>query len=105
MLNPMRLGKTSLMTRILHYAKQHGVSTVSLSFQQADNKVFADIDQFLRWFCLSVTRKLNLPADKVTSRWMDFLGAKDNSQVSRWMQCNITYRISGAAYRCPDALT
>jgi len=75
---PRQMGKTSLMTRILHHAKQHGASTVSLSFQQADNKVFADIDQFLRWFCLSITRKLNLPVDKVTSHWMDFLGAKDN---------------------------
>ncbi|NJR75081.1 MAG: toll/interleukin-1 receptor domain-containing protein [Scytonema sp. CRU_2_7] len=56
-----QMGKTSLMARILDYARQQGYSTVSLSFQLADSKVFTDLDELLRWFCASVSRRLKLP--------------------------------------------
>jgi hypothetical protein len=58
---PRQLGKTSLMTRILHHASQHGYKTVSLNFQSADAEFLSSLDQFLQWFCASVADKLNLP--------------------------------------------
>ncbi|MFN6572299.1 AAA-like domain-containing protein [Dendronalium sp. ChiSLP03b] len=74
---PRQMGKTSLMARILHRASQQGSLIVSLSFQQADSKVFADLEQFLRWFCASVGRRLRLP-NRLADYWDDIFGSKDN---------------------------
>lgn len=76
---PRQMGKSSLMTRVLHHAEQQGYRTAALSFQQADNARLADLDKFLQWFCAGVTRKLKLPTHKVADLWDDFLGSKDNS--------------------------
>ncbi len=61
---PDKMGKTSLMIRILAHAQQtseeHQVNTVLVNLQRADKAIFSDLDRFLRWFCVSVTRKLNL---------------------------------------------
>ncbi|BAZ27542.1 TIR protein [Kalymmatonema gypsitolerans NIES-4073] len=74
---PRQMGKTSLMARILHQASQEGSLAVSLSFQLADSKVFADLDLFLRWFCASVGRKLRLP-NRLADYWDEIFGSKDN---------------------------
>lgn len=74
---PRQMGKTSLMARILQQAEANGCLKVSLSFQLADGKVFADLDQFLRWFCASVGRRLRLP-NKLADYWDEIFGSKDN---------------------------
>ncbi|NEQ21427.1 MAG: TIR domain-containing protein [Microcoleus sp. SIO2G3] len=74
---PRQMGKTSLMARILYQAEQQGCLKVPLSFQLADGKVFADLDQFLRWFCASVGRRLKLP-NKLGDYWDEIFGSKDN---------------------------
>lgn len=74
---PRQMGNTSLMARILHHAKQQGYLTVPLSFQLADEKVFADLDEFLKWFCASVGRRLKLP-NKLANYWDEIFGSKDN---------------------------
>jgi len=74
---PRQMGKTSLMSRVLHYASQQDYHSVYLSFQSADAKALKDLDLFLRWFCASVTHELNLP-NKLNDYWKDdFLGSKD----------------------------
>lgn len=66
---PRQMGKTSLMTRVLHHAEHQGkCRTISLSFQEADSDIFANLDDFLQWFSRSVTEQLELP-DKVTEYW------------------------------------
>jgi len=55
---PRQMGKTSLMARILHYAEEQGYSAIRLNFQRADSQLFTNLDQFLRWFCEQVGRKL-----------------------------------------------
>lgn len=75
---PRQMGKSSLMARIISQAEQDGARTLSLSFQQADGAIFANLDTFLRWFAITVTRKLKLPPENVTNHWMDFIGSKDN---------------------------
>jgi AAA-like domain len=80
-----RMGKTSLMVRILDRAKQHSadvscareVHTVALNLQQVDRVIFKDIDRFLRWFCTTVTRKLHL-SHQVNDRWSNASGSKGN---------------------------
>jgi serine/threonine-protein kinase len=72
---PRQMGKTSLMARILHYASEHGYATVPLSFQRADSTLFTDLDQFLRWICQQVCRKLKR-RDNLDDYWQGF-GSKD----------------------------
>ncbi len=75
---PRQMGKTSLMARILHHAAaERGYHTVSLSLQLADGKVFSDLDQFLRWLCASVGRRLHLPK-RIDDYWDDIFGSKYN---------------------------
>lgn len=57
---PRQMGKSSLLARILHQAEQQGDKTVYLSLQVASTKCFSDAETFLKWFCVSVSRALNL---------------------------------------------
>ncbi|ESA38738.1 serine threonine protein kinase [Leptolyngbya sp. Heron Island J] len=74
---PRQMGKTSLMARILHHAEAEGCVKVPLSFQIADSKIFKDLDQFLKWFCAVVGRRLKRP-NKLNDYWDGFFGSKDN---------------------------
>lgn len=80
---PSQMGKTSLMVRILDQAKRQigmdgtAVHTIALSLQRADKNIFADLDKLLRWFCVSMTRKLQLP-QRVDDFWSDTFGSKGN---------------------------
>jgi len=74
---PKQMGKTTLMARILHQAGELGYRTVPLSFQLADSKIFRDLDQFLRWFCAIVGRRLRLP-NQLNDYWDEIFGSKDN---------------------------
>lgn len=74
---PRQMGKTSLMARILNQASKQGYRTVPLSFQLADRKTFADLDNFLKWFCASVGRRLRLP-NRLSDYWDEIFGSKDN---------------------------
>jgi hypothetical protein len=71
---PRRMGKTSLMSRILHHAANQGLRTVSLSFQLADGKIFQDLEQFLRWFCANVSLGLQLP-NQLGDYWDEDFGS------------------------------
>ncbi|WP_299490167.1 AAA-like domain-containing protein [Acaryochloris sp. IP29b_bin.137] len=72
---PRQMGKTSLMARILHHAQAQGYAAIPLSFQRADNQLFSNLDQFLRWFCEQVGRKLK-KFDQIDEFWSGF-GSKD----------------------------
>lgn len=72
---PRRMGKTSLMARILNYAATGGYLTVRLNFSQAEGAVMANLDKFLRWFCANVCRQLRLEP-KLDDYWDEDLGSK-----------------------------
>ncbi len=57
---PRKTGKSSLLNRMIAYAKEQGYQIAYLDFQEADQDVFASLDKFLRWFCVNVSRQLNL---------------------------------------------
>ncbi len=57
---PKQMGKTSLMTRILAYAKTQGAYTVSISLQLADTEILQNLESFLKWFCARVSKQLGL---------------------------------------------
>lgn len=72
---PRKMGKSSLLNRIIAYAKVQGYKTVSLDFQEADEAVFASLDKFLRWFCINISRQLNL-APNLDDYWDAEMGSK-----------------------------
>ncbi|MEB3180125.1 MAG: AAA-like domain-containing protein [Nostocaceae cyanobacterium] len=73
---PRQMGKTSLMARILAQGELQGYQKVPVYFEQADRDVFANLDQFLQWFCSIIAYELNLP-DKLGDFWKGVLGSKN----------------------------
>lgn len=71
---PRQFGKTSLVARGLSHAETAGFRTAVVSLQLADQGVFSNLNQFLRWLCTLVTRSLGL-ADRVEESWNSLLGA------------------------------
>ncbi|MEO0537235.1 MAG: AAA-like domain-containing protein [Cyanobacteria bacterium P01_A01_bin.123] len=74
---PRQMGKTSLMARILHQAREKGYQAIPISFQHADRAVFENLGSLLQWFCTKVARKLHLPP-RLDEYWVDTYGSKDN---------------------------
>lgn len=72
---PSGFGKTSLLLRLLHQAKQHGYNTVAIDLQQADTETLSQSHAFLRWFCVVLCRKLERETS-VDQYWDDLLGSK-----------------------------
>jgi hypothetical protein len=59
---PQYIGKTSLLHRILAGASEINFATVRLNLRQAEAAVLTNLDTFLRWVCVNLSRKLNLLA-------------------------------------------
>jgi DNA-binding CsgD family transcriptional regulator len=55
-----KMGKTSLLNRLLYYANQKGYRTVSFNFRDVDAPLLEDLDQFLRCFSANISHKLGL---------------------------------------------
>ena len=71
-----QMGKSSLMTRILHHGAQQGYCSVPIFFQEADGDIFGQLDSFLQWFCGIVSEELELPLDVETFWERGKLGSK-----------------------------
>ncbi len=72
---PSKMGKTSLMLRILAFARENNYHTVRLNLQQADNTVFTHLDRFLRWICANIAHQLN-KVPRLDDYWDEELGSK-----------------------------
>ncbi|QMS87162.1 AAA-like domain-containing protein [Nostoc edaphicum CCNP1411] len=77
---PKKMGKSSLVLRLLARAKKQGFHTVTLDFQQADKAVFASLDKFLRWLCANVSRELQLEP-KLNDYWHEDMGSKVSCSI------------------------
>jgi len=77
---PRKMGKTSLIARILDYSSRQNYHTVRLSLQCAGTQVFASSDRFLRWFCTNVTKQLGLES-RLNDYWDEDMGALINSTI------------------------
>lgn len=77
---PRKMGKTSLITRILDYGSSQNYHPVRLSLHHAGTQVFEKSDRFLRWFCTNVTQQLGL-ASKINEYWDEEMGALINSTI------------------------
>lgn len=72
---PRQMGKTSLLKRILHHAKAHGIQVLTLSLHRADQSVLGDLDKFLRWFCANISYQLGIPP-RLDDYWNKDIGSK-----------------------------
>lgn len=77
---PRQMGKTSLLHQALAYARRKRFHTVMLNLQKADGVLLQDLNQFLRWFCLNVSRQLNLEP-KLDRYWNEEIGSKVSCSI------------------------
>jgi len=75
---PKRMGKSSLILRILNHANSLEYQTVYLSLQLTDSELLTSKKRFFQWFCARVSKSLGLP-NQVTSVWDDQIGCKSNA--------------------------
>ncbi|MBD2459808.1 AAA-like domain-containing protein [Oscillatoria sp. FACHB-1407] len=73
-------GKTSLIYRILAQAKRKGIQTAMLNLQIADSQLFRQLNKFLRWFCINISRQLYLEP-KIDDFWDEEVGSKVSCTV------------------------
>ena len=74
---PRQMGKTELMARLLNSAQQQGYHRVYLNLCKPEESVVQDLDQFLRWFCISISRQLQKPL-QLQDYWDVDLSSNDN---------------------------
>ncbi|XWK90851.1 MAG: AAA-like domain-containing protein [Phormidium sp.] len=77
---PKKMGKSSLMIRLIDRASNLGYLTAKLDFQQADQEIFTSLYKFLRWFCANVSRQLQLNP-MLDEYWDEDIGSKVSSTL------------------------
>jgi hypothetical protein len=75
--SPDRMGKSSLLVRVLEEARRLGDRTTWLDLQKCDRKFFENMDRFLQWFCAVIGRDFGVKA-KPTDDWDEIFGANSN---------------------------
>ena len=79
-----KMGKSSLLLRIVEGAAALQYCTASIDLQQADREVFTNIDKFLRWFSINVSRELQIES-KLDDYW--------NSEMGSKVSCTIYFQV------------
>ncbi|MEG5052397.1 MULTISPECIES: AAA-like domain-containing protein [unclassified Microcoleus] len=77
---PRKMGKTSLIARILDCGSSQNYHTVRLSLHCAGTEVFASSDRFLRWLCTNVTQQLGWES-RLNDYWDEDMGALMNTTI------------------------
>jgi len=72
---PRKMGKTSLMLRIIDQADSEGYHVVQIDFMQADSAILGDLDRLLRWLCLHICQQLDIE-QKLDEYWNELIGSK-----------------------------
>ena len=75
--SPRQMGKTSTIARILARLETQGYHVVHLSLKLIDRTDFKDLEQFLRQFCVELSRELNL-SPELDKHWEVEGGSKSN---------------------------
>lgn len=71
---PTKMGKTSLLDRIIERADKKSDRTVRINLLQVETAKFSNLDSFLRWFCTDVNDKLQL-SEPLDNYWNQDLGS------------------------------
>ena len=94
---PSKIGKTTLLTRILAHAEKQHYHTVRLNLNRAGSTVLGSPVRFFRWFCTNATLQLGLQArlEELGSYWNEDLGALTNCYLyfQKYLLAQISYPI------------
>ena len=71
-------GKSSLLIRGIHYAREQGAKVICLDVQRIDSDHLVTSDVFLRYFAEFIIRELHLDSSKIDQYWHGALGPQDN---------------------------
>ncbi|MEM7715812.1 MAG: AAA-like domain-containing protein [Cyanobacteria bacterium P01_A01_bin.68] len=77
---PKKMGKSSLLYRLIAYAQNVNYKTVYIDFQEAEYPIFTSLDKFLRWFCANVSRQLDL-VPQLDEYWDEDMGSKVSCKI------------------------
>jgi AAA-like domain/CHAT domain len=81
--SPQRIGKTLLLEKVLHHAREQGYQTAKLDLKLADINILADTKTFLQWLCVNVSDSLELEP-QLDKYWQDVFGL--NKNCTRYFQ-------------------
>ncbi len=70
-------GKSSLLVRGIHYARQNGAKVVSLDLQRVDMDYLESPERFLHYLAKFIVRKLWLNVAAVEKLWLDPMGPQE----------------------------
>lgn len=74
---PRQTGKSSLLVRGVHHARQQGAKIVNLDLQRLDQDYLQTPEGFLRYLAEFIVRKLRLDPTELDKLWQGSLGAQD----------------------------
>ena len=74
---PRQAGKSSLLVRGVHHARQRGAKVVSLNMQLVDRDRLPTLDIFLRYLAEFIVSRLRLDGAQVEKAWRGSLGPQD----------------------------
>ncbi|MTJ06909.1 AAA-like domain-containing protein [Anabaena sp. UHCC 0204] len=77
---PRHMGKSSLMLRLIDQAQTEGYSIVTIDFKLVDRQTFFSLNNFLRWFCANVARKLSV-ISLLDDYWDEEIGSKVSASI------------------------
>jgi transcriptional regulator with XRE-family HTH domain len=73
--SPRQMGKTSLVLRLLAFARQQGYQTVQINCLQIDNNYLTDLNKLLRCLCRQIATELGTEPN-LDDNWDDEVGCK-----------------------------
>jgi len=75
-----KIGKSSLLNRILAHGTAKNYASVTVDFQEAESALYDSLDVCLQWFCASISYQLGLPI-KLDEYWEMGIGSKVSCRI------------------------
>jgi hypothetical protein len=72
---PQKMGKSSLLERIMARAASQGYPTIYIDFQQVETANLSSLKQLLHWLCLNIAQQMEIEP-KLDDFWDDKMGSK-----------------------------
>lgn len=77
---PRKMGKTSLITRILAYGHDKNYHRIYLNLHSAEREILTSTEKFVRWLCANIVRQLGLKS-KLDEYWDEEMGNLINCTI------------------------
>jgi diguanylate cyclase (GGDEF)-like protein len=77
---PAKMGKSSLLVRITDHAECLNYQVVKIDLKESEQTVLNGLGLFLRWFCINLSRQLNISCN-LDEYWLQDIGCKVNCNL------------------------